>query len=108
MSSKQLSNNKGVQAVQDSSYHSNGLQQCESEREVGWCLVPSYPSYLDVYRCSPSGELHIHFGWMNHRAVRSGSIRDFPADYCIVLGKSSVAESYELNGKQDIANEDFG
>jgi hypothetical protein len=51
-------------------------------------LITSDPSYLDQY-LSGANEMHIHFGWLDRRPVRTGdSIRgEVISNYCVILQK---------------------
>ena len=76
-----------LQKAQHSPDIADGVQHGQAEGEIGGRLIRSQLSYFDQYR-GCSGELHVHFRWQDNRAVRVDRlIRQFEADYCVVLSK---------------------
>ncbi|MCH8992106.1 MAG: hypothetical protein IIA44_10220, partial [Acidobacteria bacterium] len=105
-----LSKNVGLQQTQDSAHRIDCAKQGHAEWEIRGSLIPSYPSYYDKY-LNGSGELHIHFGWVDNRAIGSQATgRRFPSNYCAVLSKVGRPRSDEdgLDIRTMAANNESG
>jgi len=89
---QKLTFNKRLQSFQCATDTAQCQKHGSAESEVGGWLIPSNPSYFDKYCSSPTGELHVHFRWVDNRPIGS-QLRNFEADYCVILGKVTASEA---------------
>mgnify|MGYP001564783847 CR=1 FL=1 len=101
--------NKGLQSPKNPPDIADSVEHAISEPDVSRFLIPSESTGLEV---GDGGalEMHVHFRWLNNRAVK-GIPAEFPDNYCAVfhkfvsLDRNSRVQTHTLPTKQRSSGE---